>query len=315
MKHFIISHYDLDGIGCVINIYNTIKNPEDNFEYRLVGYTSLDAVFGKMKRNTADCLWITDLNIKQESIKYIYELSVALNLKKIILVDHHVYEYDLRDEIEKYGHKFSSIFTTIIDSTMSATLKLNILLFNTDNHLSKLSNIINVYDNWMKRDPLWKTAYEMNDLFWEYKYEKMFSKFKHGFIYDDEDIFTVKMIKDDREWYVKYTLENFFIGSEETKTIFIINPECKYTNHFTLVFRDVNNYVILKQVSDKFFSYSIRLYNDELDLTIQTLFGKIKQLGIDVITSGGHDKVGAITIGYDDNEKFLDAIADIFIKD
>lgn len=317
MKHLILSHYDLDGIGCVINIYNTIKNKE-NFQYHLVGYTTLDDKFRKMEKDEADVLWITDLNLRQENIAAIAELALKLDLKKIILVDHHVYEYDLRAEIEKYGKDFSDKFTTVIDRSACATATLYRLFKSANEHVShlkELSEIINVYDTWMKTSKYWNDAYALNDLFWEYKYQTFFAKFKDGYFPTEEDIEVSNIIRTERDEYVKYTIDNYFVGSEEERTVFILNPDCKYTNHFTLVFRDVNNYVILKECRPESFSYSIRLYNDELDLTIQTLFDKIKQMGVDVITSGGHDKVGAITIGYDDNENFLETISKIFTKE
>jgi oligoribonuclease NrnB/cAMP/cGMP phosphodiesterase (DHH superfamily) len=314
MKHLILSHYDLDGIGCVINIYNSIKNKERDFQYLLGGYTSLSKKIKKLEKETADVLWITDLNLKEEHIKSLHDVYIKLNLKKIIMIDHHVYEYNLTALIESYG--FDGNFISIIDKTKCASLlTLEVLHQINPNHnysdLYDLNGMINIYDTWMKTDKDWNNAYGLNDLFWEYNFEKFFSKFKYGYKLDDEDKKIINDLKKDRELYVKDTIDNYFAGSDETSTVFILNPACKYTNHFTLVFKDVKNYVILKQCQEDQFSYSIRLYNEDLNLTIQELFAIIKQMGINVITSGGHDKVGAITISYDDNEKFLEAISNL----
>ena len=56
MKNMIVSHYDLDGISSVINVYNTIKN-KDNFQYVLCGYDSLTKTINKLKREEFDILF------------------------------------------------------------------------------------------------------------------------------------------------------------------------------------------------------------------------------------------------------------------
>lgn len=314
MKHLILSHADLDGIGCVINIYNSIPNKERDFQYVLGGYTSLSNKIKKLERETADVLWVTDLNLKEEHIESLYHLYVKMNLKKIIMIDHHVYEYDLREVIESHG--FGDNFLTVIDKSKCASmLTLEVLHQLNPKHdysnLYLLNELVDTYDTWKKTTKHWNAAYGLNDLFWEYNFEKFFRKFKNGYVLDEEDNSTIKKLKLDRDEYVADTIKNYFAGSEETSTVFILNPKCKYTNHFTLIFNDVKNYVILKECKPELFSYSIRLYNEDLRLTIQELFGIIKQMGIDVITSGGHDKVGAITVSYDDNEKFLEVISNL----
>lgn len=304
MKHLILSHYDLDGISSVINVYNIIED-KSNFQYMLTGYTSLERRLKNLHKEEFDVLWVLDLNLAKEYIKYLP------SDKKIIWIDHHNYEYDVNEETKHLKCTF------IYDKNVCASLQTYKYLtsngFNIPEKVKILSQITDIYDNWKKTETLWNKAYSLNDLFWEYDFEKFFAKFKNGLNLTEEDYDTITKINKDRHEYVKNTLQKYAINNEEHKILYILNPECKHTNHFTLLLymNDIHFYIILKEATPELFSYSVRLYNPDLSLTVQELFSRVKEKGIKVIVSGGHERVGSITVPYEENEKFLETMNEI----
>jgi hypothetical protein len=168
-----------------------------------------------------------------------------------------------------------------------------------------------IYDMWRLEDSRFNQAHAINDLYWEFKYDKFFAKFKHGYHLDTECKETITRIQMERKAYVSETLEKYYTHNEEGSIVYIYNPACDHTNYFTLVVK-ANFYVILKEVKSNMLAYSIRVYDPDFNLTLQDVFANIKEKGINVITSGGHPKVGGITVGIEDNEKFLECINDIF---
>jgi hypothetical protein len=134
---------------------------------------------------------------------------------------------------------------------------------------------------------------------------------RDGLYFTDEDITVTKQIDNERTEYVKETIAKYIFFNEEYKIAYIVNPQCKHTNHFTLALHGVDYYIILKNGNEEMFTYSIRLQNNELNLTVQQLFAKVKESNVNVLMSGGHAKVGSITVPYADNEILLEAINSI----
>ena len=307
MKNMIVSHYDLDGISSVINVYNTIKN-KDNFQYVLCGYDSLTKTINKLKREEFDILWFTDMNLNKEQLEY----ALELDCKKIFHFDHHIYQYD----IKSYAN---GKYMPVIDSSMCSTLKLNKWLSNTSmksyvKNFDYYSKCVNAYDLWLTNEEEYNVGYALNDLFWEYGYEKYFLKFRNSFKLDKEDALTLKLIKKNRDAYIANTLENHSYVNKKASVLYIFNTEGKYNNHFTLL-EKYNFYVMMKETnSDKNVSYSIRIYKTDFSLTIQQLFDKIKESGVNVLNSGGHKTVGSITMPITESAFFLETIDEIFEK-
>jgi single-stranded DNA-specific DHH superfamily exonuclease len=310
MKHLVIGHADFDGMASIINVYNTIKDPENDFEYMVTGYNSIDKIISKLSKENYEILWILDINLTLEQL---HDLKEYHSGSQIIWIDHHSYEYDVQKAILDLNLKCKFIH----DHTISACLATNnffVMPF-TKAHMKcrKLSVLGDIYDMWRREDPRFLQAHAINDLYWEFKYAKFFSKFKDGYHLDDECKETITRIQMERKAYVSETMEKYYVHNHEADIVYIFNPACDHTNYFTLVI-DAKFYVILKGVTEKQLSYSIRVYDPEFNLTLQDVFAMIKEKGINVITSGGHPKVGGITVTVDDNEKFLSTINDIFEK-
>lgn len=308
-KHVILTHMDFDGIASLINVYNIIDNPEKNFMYYAVGYHSIDKTLAKIKKDTFDILWILDLNLTREQVDIIKTFS---GYKKIIWIDHHHYEYDVRECIRE-KKDFECVF--IHDETISACLATNqFIAFNWPEAQKKCEEFCilgDVYDMWRRNHPKWKEAYAINDLFWEYKYEKFFKTFKDGYVLNTEDKAMIKQIHTERLEYEMDTIKNYIQHNVEYDIAYIFNPACKHINHITLTIV-AKFYVILKEIREKSIAYSIRLYDPDFLLTLQEVFAIVKEKGILINTSGGHAKIGGIEIPIEENQKFLETINLIF---
>jgi oligoribonuclease NrnB/cAMP/cGMP phosphodiesterase (DHH superfamily) len=77
---------------------------------------------------------------------------------KILYFDHHVYEPEFFNDITfKYVHDINDSATMIMNKA-----------FNVKNeHLNKLSEMINIYDVWIERSKLFPIAMELNDWFFK----------------------------------------------------------------------------------------------------------------------------------------------------
>ena len=297
---------DFDGIASIINVYNIIKNPEQNFMYFVVTYNSIEKVLNKVKKEEFDVLWILDINLTEEQLDII---KTFVGYKRIIHIDHHEYEYSVQDYMEGYLYHF------VHDPSISACLATNNFIKSrwpkAQQKCEEFSILGNIYDTWIRSSPRFKEAYSINDLYWEYKYEKFFMKFRKGYKLDKEDISTIQSINTERHVYEMDTIKNHIIYNKKVDIAFVLNPKCKHINHITLTI-DAKFFVILKEINEDSLAYSVRIYDPEFDLTLQDVFAIIKNNDIEVISSGGHAKVGGIEILKKDNSKFLDTINLIF---
>jgi oligoribonuclease NrnB/cAMP/cGMP phosphodiesterase (DHH superfamily) len=306
-KHMVVTHGDFDGIASVVNVYNIIENPETSFQYFAVGYHSIDKVLKNLSKDTFDILWVLDLNLTKEQI----DLLKNVTCKKIIWIDHHHYDFDVKEYI--ISSRLNCSF--FHDESKSACIAVNDFITHNWPEAQKRCESFcvlgDIYDMWRKESPDWNKAYAINDLFWEYRYEKFFKKFKDGYSLDQEDKETITRIHKERNAYTEDTIENHLQFNEEAKIAYVLNPKCQHINHITLVY-PANFYVIMKEFDDKRIAYSVRVYDLDFNLTLQEVFAIIKKEGVAVNTSGGHEKVGGIEIPFEENQKFLETINKIF---
>lgn len=182
----ILSHVDLDMAGTIINI-----------EYKMPGikkkyfYTN----YGDIEKQVQD---IEDY-VKQHGNKYCLMTDVSWStspdalhkmcnlFEKITLIDHHLYPDGFFDAYPKLKVHW--------DKSKSATLLTNEYFKNDNKELRELSELIDVYDLWQIRSPLFHKAQDLNTFFYEVGKEKFIndiinSGFKLPYYYDSlvEDI-------------------------------------------------------------------------------------------------------------------------------
>ena len=150
-----ITHTDLDGYGCLF--VSSMKF--NDLQYYNLNYSETKNIPELIKDTNYDKIYITDLNLKEDTIK---ELNKFNN---IVIVDHHIWNYDYK--------KYENI-EFHIDTTKCATM----LYYELVSNLKSIKNtieLINIYDLWKTDDKYFEVANILNDWFYELlKDEKIF---------------------------------------------------------------------------------------------------------------------------------------------
>ena len=96
----------------------------------------------------------------------------------------------------------------------------------------------------------------------------------------------------------------------DTKSLFILNPNSKYSNDFTLYYPEFEYYVIMKSVEDDLYQFSVRIA-DTNNTTIHILMEELEKKGVEVL-AGGHEKTGGFTVRKENIDSFLSNINQTF---
>lgn len=299
MKIRSLTHHDLDGVVSVINIMNAVGFKSD-YKFRSSGYGKIDKFISEIESDV-DLLFITDLNYTEEQIR---TLSTK-NARKIIYLDHHNYNFDLKALCSELGiiHRY--------DNTKCGSIityeYLNEIPQVSMPHLYELNRITNIYDLWQKDDPEFLSlAHPLNDLFWEYNTYKFIDKFKNGYHLDFEDETVIQCKSKERKDYLELSMKSHSIINEEQRILMVMNPNTNFTNDFTLFFPDFDIYLMLSSNENKNFQFSLRISND-INLTIKEVYSKIEDKLNFKMICGGHEKAGGVTIPQDKFSEFMEA--------
>jgi oligoribonuclease NrnB/cAMP/cGMP phosphodiesterase (DHH superfamily) len=222
MKILSISHYDLDGFGCQLCIYEKFK--KHNIDYDNCGYGKIEKTLEKYDFNNYDLVFITDLNFNKNQQKLLYNKLQNYN-GKCIYIDHH--QYETTEWLEKSNLKL------IIDTSKSATLKTFEILKLENKNLKKLCEIIDIYDMWRTDNPKFKLANYFNSWFWENN--QKFRPLMKNINYD------ISQIKNELK-KVKQNVEKFFKENINKKIFYnknvLISFDYGYSNHIYEFFPD-----------------------------------------------------------------------------
>jgi len=146
-----ITHTDLDGYGCLF----VSSTKFSDLQFYNLDYSETKQIpeiiekWGKVYNY--DKIYITDLNLKEDTIK---ELNKFNN---IVIVDHHIWDYDYT----KYGN-----IEFHIDNTKCATKAYYELVSNLKS-IKNTIELINIYDTWKTDDEYFGVANILNDWFYE----------------------------------------------------------------------------------------------------------------------------------------------------
>jgi len=133
----LITHTDLDGVGCYIVLKKVYKN--DEIECNFLNYNDTQKFFNEFNDyQKFDRIFITDLSFSKDSIEFNKLLEIERNNIPVIYIDHH-------------KTTFKGLNNQIINEENSATL----LLFNYFNNINNLSNslkefaeCVSLWDTW-----------------------------------------------------------------------------------------------------------------------------------------------------------------------
>lgn len=159
----VFSHNDCDMAGSVINIEYKMPNVKKKYFY--TNYADINKKVQEIEdyvkqHNNTHCL-MTDISWSTNPDD-LHRMCALFD--KITLIDHHLYPDGFFENYPKLKVNH--------DKSKSATL-LTYHYFNNDNqNLKELSELIDVYDLWQVKHPLFDKSQELNDFFWEVGKEK-----------------------------------------------------------------------------------------------------------------------------------------------
>jgi len=315
---FNLSHYDLDGVGCNIVLYQFFKNfVRDNSSYSNLKEKLFEMDDYLSRTPYIKYVFVTDLAFEEEQFEILNSIAKRHKNIQFYLIDHHPPKCNFK----QFNDENLKI---IISNKASATkltylfLKKNYKIFGIEpddyfnQKLKEFVEYVDAYDLWKKETPEFQVGFDYNELFWNYKLDTFFNKFKNNFELSNKDIEKIKEIKS--------SIKEHFEKLEKNKLIF-------KDDKVLLIFTDkFQNYVTLKYKAKIYFiadisrpgKFSVRISDDvkNPEKIQKVIIDKIKSFG-NVDNIGGHFNAFGFNISDDSVQgvmKFSEKIANTFIK-
>lgn len=252
----LLTHNDLDGVGCAVVLKYFMKNKLDKVWN--VGYNKLSDVVREIEPCT---LFVTDLSLNQEDVNY---LSEEFGDDKLFLVDHHEDSYNLKIP-------FKNIISNEFCGTKLLYNKFIKSGFKATNYLHQFVTIVNDYDMWIHNN---SKSMLLNDIF----YEKGFYEFF-------EAVLLNKLTKKDfEEAYIK----------RQDMNVKVMNLPTEVQGRFRVVVCD--DYSLINTVSFIYDEDYIFIITGEKKLSVRAKVDcrkMFEEFEHDLLLSkGGHKTVG-----------------------
>ena len=156
ISHF--GHNDLDALGCMLNLhaaYPKAKTETFHTNYRNL-YDQVHKCIDFNRKHTPDLLVIADVSFATER-ELLKELIDSMQGRRVVYLDHHMYPEGFFDGLEiEHVHDLDRSATQITHD-----------FFNIDHPvLNAMTTLIDVYDIWRIKSPLFTKALELNQYFW-----------------------------------------------------------------------------------------------------------------------------------------------------
>lgn len=285
-----ISHIDLDGISCQIVIKN-ILDKKDRMTRMNINYDKIDEylkiVYEFCSYNKPSHCFITDLSFNINQLEKLNKIAERLPDTMFIFIDHHPFE-------EEYKHLNRDNLKIILTSLHSAT-KLTYMFLSkyvsTDClYLEEYVNNVNAYDIWLKDTSDFKVGFVYNELFWQYKMDYYWSKFKNNFklSMNDKDLYK-SIIKKKLELWDKLEKSGRIFKADND--IFMIFTD-DFSSHVTIDYPGFKTYIIISSTG----TVSVRL-NRDFDLTgiREKIFNELEKMN-NILNYGGHHEAFGIKL-------------------
>jgi len=182
MSKLAVSHTDLDGVSAQIVIRQFKGEVQRmNLSYgKIEEYLAIiDEYCGHSKPSE---VWVTDLSFTLQYLETFFETVKRFPEINFYFIDHHPFDED-------YSHIKAPNLMLLISPKASAT-KLTFLYLKNNSKildpkmmkpLAEYVDYVDVYDLWKKDDKMFKAAMVYNELFWEFKKDYYFSRFKDDY--------------------------------------------------------------------------------------------------------------------------------------
>ena len=275
-----LSHSDLDGIGCQI----VLRAQFGEIRRMNISYGKIDEYLNIIDdycyRENPTKVFVTDLSFKYHHLELMSSIAEKYPNIKFYFIDHHPFE-------EKFRHLVLPNFTIVITDKASATkltyltIKSNYGLNNKE--LETFVNYVNAYDIWLDDTPEFKVGFVYNELFWSYKINYFWSKFKDNYKLRNSDKEKYKeLIQKKNKLFAK--LEKSGRVMKFTNRILLIFLD-DFQGHVTIDYPDFLSYVIIRSYGGVSVRLDKKVVND--GVTKNNLVKEI--LTLDYISeAGGH---------------------------
>lgn len=159
-----LSHTDLDMLGCELVLHWKFGN---NISHYNTNYRNIPEIIFNMEqeihKNDPKVIIISDVSMADNRAEL---LEIASFNLPVIFLDHHEYP-------EGYFNDLPENITYVHDKNRCGS-QITYDFFKCDNeNLGKMISIINAYDLWLKKSPLFPLAFNMNKYFWEMGHKYM----------------------------------------------------------------------------------------------------------------------------------------------
>jgi len=281
-RNVLMTHYDLDGVCCDIILSNLFS-----FEKKIkTGYNRIDGYVSNGDLMFYDSCFVTDISLKRNQLQ-----SLTNEYKhKLFYTDHHIVTKDELDAVNMVDS------TILFNDKMSATAGIFQYFFskrkNVDKRLYKLTTYADAYDMWRyKTHPFeFNVGHELNVLFWHFKYDYFFNRFKNGYVpYTDEEEEVLDVYYDTRKKAIDES-ENAEIGDN---SIVYIGVDQAYINEFSLMNQGYDAYYMIYVDGTGSLRLSVRTDRDDAN------FGEhikgVEPLFDSIINGGGHKQAAGLT--------------------
>ena len=288
MSRLSVSHNDLDGISAQI----VIRQFVGDIQRMNISYGKIDEYINIIDEYCGHAkpveVWVTDLSFTLHQLEKLFEVTKRYTDIKFYFIDHHPFDED-------YSHIKADNLMLLINQKASGTkltylfLKNNRTLINNNikKDLEKYVEFVDVYDLWKKENPLFKGAMVYNELFWEFKKDYYFTRFKDDF----------KLRNSDKERFkdLMTKKKKLFEKLDKSGRIFRHEPNGDkrilmmfiddFKNHIPLDYPGFDVYILISSYG----GISIRLRDDlSDDGTLKDNIVKRVLLNKNVDSCGGH---------------------------
>lgn len=304
MDKILITHHDLDGLGCLLMF------PKGLFDIvHHIGYDRIDSLISQFEDlEDPVTLYVTDLNFTPT------QLTRVMNnpkVKRFFYIDHHLTHTEedekIFDKIKENQEKFNT--TIIHDHNKCGTLlcadfvrEIGVKLSDAQ---SKFAELVDVYDRWVLDSPYFeKISYRLNDLFWVFGFEGLRDRLlENGFnIKDPIFLEAMKSVDERRNKHLRMAFEEHSIVDENF--LIIHHPTPDFHNDFVLKYKQFDFFLILKGVKEDKVEWSFRI-NERNRFELKDFVKEFKKYD-KFYTLGGHRKAGGCSCKIDEIEEFVE---------
>lgn len=295
-----LSHTDLDGISCQI----VLRQSFGEITRMNIGYNKIDEYINIIddycKNNKPDKVFVTDLSFTIEQLIDLHRVTTNNKSVQFYFIDHH-----------PLGEEFEHLKTDnfhIIHSVKASATKLTYLYckanfgINESEDLFKYVQYVNSYDIWLEDTPEFKVGFVYNELFWTYKIQHFWSKFKDSFNLrsSDKELYKELMIKKKKIFdKLESSGRMFSLGDKDVFMVFLDD----FTSHISIDYSGYKIYVIARSYGG--ISIRIRDGVSNAEEFKDTVVQKILQLD-NIANSGGHPKAFGVTLEDNAPSKMID---------